>query len=98
MVKWTRILRFSVSVLTQNGEVCSADASALTPDMRARTWKSGNYFYEFLVAGSGGDGADFLRHLCETQVPGVPVQPWSQTPGCPPHVANSFVGSCGHTQ
>ena len=37
-VKWTRILRFSVSVLTQNGEVCSADASALSPGMRARTW------------------------------------------------------------
>ena len=54
--KWTRILRCSVSVLTQNGEVCSADASALSPGMRARTWKSGNYFYEVHVAGSGDDG------------------------------------------
>ena len=34
-MKWTRILRFSVSVLTQNGEVCSADASVLSLGMRA---------------------------------------------------------------
>ena len=96
-VKWTRILRFSVSVLTQNGEVCSADASALSPDIRGRTWKSGNYFFE-VVPGSGDDGADFLWHLCQTQVPGVPVQPGSQTLGCPAHIATWVVGSCGHTQ
>ena len=33
-VEWTRILRCSVSVLTQNGEGCSADASAFSPGMR----------------------------------------------------------------
>ena len=58
-VKWTRILRFSVSVLTQNGEVCSADASALCPGMRARTWKRGNYFYEIHVAETRDDGEHF---------------------------------------
>ena len=31
--KWTRILRCSVSVLKQNGEVCSADASVYSPGM-----------------------------------------------------------------
>ena len=40
------------------------------------------------VAGSCDDGADFLGHLCQTQVPGVPVQRGSQTPGCPAHIAN----------
>ena len=30
-MKWTWIQRWSVSVLTQHGEVCSADASAFSP-------------------------------------------------------------------
>ena len=40
--KWTRILRCSVSALTQNGEVCSADTSALSLGMRCshlEIWK-----------------------------------------------------------
>ena len=41
-VKWTRIQRCSVSVLTWNGEVCAADASALSPGMGVRTWKTGH--------------------------------------------------------
>ena len=57
-----KILRFPVSVLTQNGEVCSADASALSPGMRVRTWKFGNYFCEVHVAGSGDDGGSVRRH------------------------------------
>ena len=76
----------------------AADVSALSPDMRARTWKSGNYFFEVLVAGSFDDGADFLEHLCQTQGPGVLVQPGSQTPGCPAHIAYWIVGCCGRTQ
>ena len=61
-VKWTRSLRCSVSILTQNGEVCFADASALSAGMRARTWKSGHDFYEAHVAGSGDDGGSVRRH------------------------------------
>ena len=61
-VKWTRILRCSVSALTQDGEVCSADASALSLGMRARTWKTANYFYEVHVTGSGDDGGSVRRH------------------------------------
>ena len=61
-VKWTRILRFSVSVLTQNGEGCPADASALSLGMRARIWNFGNYFFEVHVAGSGDDGGSVRRH------------------------------------
>ena len=34
-----------VSVLTQNGEVCSADASVHGLFRAAHTWKSGHYFY-----------------------------------------------------
>ena len=52
MWMWARILRFSVSVLTHNGEVCSVDASDLNPGRRARTWNSGNYFYDAHVVGS----------------------------------------------
>ena len=58
-VRWTRILRFSVSVLTQDGEACSADASALSPGMRARAWKTGNYFYDVHVAGTRDEGEHF---------------------------------------
>ena len=49
-------------MLLQNGEVCSADASALSPGMGARTWKSGSYFYEDHVALSGDDGGPVRRH------------------------------------
>ena len=55
--KKTRILRCSVSVLTQIGEVCSADASAFS-----RTWKSGHYLCEFHVADRSDDGGSVHRH------------------------------------
>ena len=51
-----------VSVLTRNGEVCLADASALSPGMRARTWKTGHYFYELHVAETRDDGGSVRRH------------------------------------
>ena len=52
--KWTRILVF-FSVLTQNGEVCSADASIHSLDMRCSHLEIWNYFFEAHVAGSGRD-------------------------------------------
>ena len=56
--KWTRILRCSVfslgivldSVLTQNGEVCSADASVYSPGMRCSHLE----IWKFLLRGSRG--------------------------------------------
>ena len=50
--KWTRILVF-FSVLTQNGEVCSADASIHSLDMRCSHLEIWNYFFEAHVAGTG---------------------------------------------
>ena len=43
-------------------------------------WK---YFYELHVAEMRDEGQHFLGHLCQTEVPGVPVQPGSQSPGWP---------------
>ena len=65
--KQTRILRCFVSVLTQNGEVCSVDASALSPDMRARIWKSGK-FSRFTWLAAVMMARIFLGHLCQTQM------------------------------
>ena len=47
--------------VTQNGEVCSADASAFSPGRDVRTWKSGNYFFEFHVADRFDDGGSVRR-------------------------------------
>ena len=33
--------------------------------------------------------ADFWGHLCQTQVPGVPVPPGSQTPGLVRHMLHN---------
>jgi hypothetical protein len=38
--------------ITQNGEVCTVDASVAKFARAVRTWKSGHYFYEPLVSGS----------------------------------------------
>ena len=54
-----------VSVLTQNGEVCSADASVYGLFGAAHTWKSGHYFYDhpWLTVGVTilGTVAEFLH-------------------------------------
>ena len=81
---WTQILKCLVSVLTQNGKVCSADASVFSPARDARhleIWKF--FFIEFRVAGSCADGADFLG----PQVPGCAGTPGVRLPGGPAHDA-----------
>ena len=75
-----------VSALTQNGEVCSANASVFSP-ARVRALANLNFFFEFHVAGSCDDGADFLGHLCQTQVPGSASTPGVRLPGGPAHGA-----------
>ena len=50
----------SFSVLSQNGEICSASASLFFGPLRdARTWKTGHYFCELHVAETSDDGQHF---------------------------------------
>ena len=59
---WTRILRCSVSVLTQNGEVCSVDASAFSLGRDARTWNLDFTSFECHVADRVDDGGSVRWH------------------------------------
>ena len=73
-----------VSVLTHNEEVCTADASVSCPARDAHIRK---IFFALHVAGSCDDGADFLGHLCQTQV-SVPAPRESVSWVCRPMLHN----------
>ena len=53
---------------------------SLLSSTRCSHLETGHYFYE--RHGSCGDGADFLEHLCQTQLPGWCWYSGSQSPGC----------------
>ena len=84
-----------LSVLTQNGEVCSADASDSCPARDAHIWK---FFFALHVAGSCDDGAFFFfgrgEHLCQTQVPGGAGTLGVSLLGVPAHFVQLMPRTC----
>ena len=88
-----------LTLLLQNGGACPVDASGCSFALRRSHLENWKYFHELHVAEMRDNGQHFLEHLCQTQVPGVPVQSRTQVNlRVVRYVAKSFVGSCGHTQ
>ena len=66
--KWTRILKWFFSVLLQNGEVCSVEASVFSPVTHSSHLEPGQYFDELHVTKMRDHGEHFrrmLRHFSE---------------------------------
>ena len=64
-----------LSLLLQNGEACTVDASGCSFALRSSHLENWKYFSELHVAELRDEGQHFLVHLCQSQVRGFQFKP-----------------------